>query len=404
MAEKAAWFNCFAGIAGDMALGALLDAGADLEEVRRLLERLPLTGWSLEARPVMRAGLAATQAVVEVREDQVVRTHAHVVGIIEEARLPERVRDRALAAFGALAHAEAKLHRRPVSQVHFHEVGGQDAIVDVVGVASALEVLGVDVVYASPIALGSGVLRSAHGVLPNPAPAVVELLRGVPTFGSDIASELTTPTGAALVATLAADYGAQPRMVVETAGYGAGERELDLVPNAVQVIVGRLETRTLPEAQEMALVETNVDDATGEVLARTLAAALDAGAADAWVTPVVMKKGRPGHVVSVLVDRARLDRIVPLVRKETGSLGIRATFLSRWPAARRLHTVEVEGYPVRIKLSPGRIKAEHDDALRVASRTGLPLREVLRRAESKAAEEIEAEEKPRRSPPPGTVA
>ncbi|MGH9081688.1 MAG: nickel insertion protein, partial [Acidimicrobiales bacterium] len=192
-----AWFHCFAGIAGDMALGSLLDAGADLAEVLALLQRLPLAGWALELQPVLRGGIAASRAVVTVQDTVVVRTHAHIVGLIEEARLPGRVAHRSLAIFAALADVEAALHRRRVDQVHFHEVGGHDSIVDIVGTAAALEVLGIDEVRASPVATGLGMVRSGHGMLPNPAPAVVALLEGVPTWGRNLPVELTTPTGAA---------------------------------------------------------------------------------------------------------------------------------------------------------------------------------------------------------------
>ena len=233
-----AWFHCFAGIAGDMALGSLLDAGADLSEVLTLLERLPVGGWALEVEPVLRGGVAASRAVVSVHDNVVVRTYAHIVGLIEEARLPDRVAGRALDTFAALADVEAKLHRRPVDQVHFHEVGGHDTIVDVVGTAAALEVLGIDEVRASPVATGLGMIRSAHGLLPNPAPAVVALLEGVPTWGRSIGVELTTPTGAALLAGLCSGYGPMPAMRVTGQGFGAGSRELEELPNCTQVVTG----------------------------------------------------------------------------------------------------------------------------------------------------------------------
>ena len=181
-----AWFHCYAGIAGDMALGSLLDAGADFDEVIGLLRRLPFSGWSLSAEPVLRAGIAATRAIVSATDDVVVRTHAHILGLLEEARLPERVNRRATAAFGALAEVEGRLHRRPPAQVHFHEVGSHDTIVDIVGTMAALEILGVDTVTASDVAVGTGTVRTAHGVLPNPSPAVTALLEGVPTWGRDM--------------------------------------------------------------------------------------------------------------------------------------------------------------------------------------------------------------------------
>ncbi len=378
-----AWFHCFAGIAGDMALGSLLDAGADVDEVCGLIERVPIGGWRLELQPVMRAGLAASRAVVHADEDGVVRTYAHISGLIDEARLPDRVRDRAHATFAALARAEGRLHRRPPEQVHFPEVGGIDAIVDVVGVCSALEILGVDDVRASPVATGSGMIRSLHGILPNPAPAVVELLRGAPTYGRDLNVELTTPTGAALLAANATSYGPIPAMTVSATGFGAGTRELDDLPNVTQVVLGTAPIAAADEpGQPVVQLEVNVDDATGEVLAHAVAALLDAGAHDAWITPIVMKKGRPAYTVSVLGDPALVEQLSRVLANETGSLGVRGRRLDRWPAARINAEVEVEGLPIRVKVSAGRVKVEHDDAARAARRTGLPLREVLARAEA----------------------
>src|SRR5918996_724669 len=348
-APTIAWFHCFSGIAGDMALGSLIDAGADLDEVRTLLARLPVDGWRLEAEPVLRGGIAATKAHVHVVESAVVRTAVHITGLVEEARLPDRVARRALGTFRALAEVEGRLHRRPPEQVHFHEVGGLDAIVDDVGTAAALEVLGVEEVHASPVATGTGMVRSAHGLLPNPAPAVVALLRGAPT------------------------------------------REMDGRPNVVQVVVGQAETRAETGAehgrapgQPVVLLETNVDDAGGEVLAHAIGALLEAGAHDAWVTPIVMKKGRPAPTVSALVEPALAEQVAAALMAETGTLGLRGTTLDRWPAARAVDTVDVDGMPVRVKVSPGRVKVEHDDAARVARSQGRPLREVLSVAESEA--------------------
>jgi len=379
-----AWFHCFSGIAGDMALASLIDAGADIDEVMGLLQRLPVGGWSVESRPVQRGGIAATRLEVKTAETGVVRTHAHIVGLVEEARLPDRLRDRVLTTFAALADVEGRLHRRHPSQVHFHEVGALDAIVDIVGTCAALEVLEVAEVYSSPVATGTGMVRSAHGLLPNPAPAVVELLRGAPTYGRDVSVELTTPTGAALLAANVVGWGPLPPMVIESTGFGAGTRELDGLPNMTQVILGTPFTAAAGEraGQPVILLEANVDDATGEVIAGALAALLEAGAHDAWVTPVLMKKGRPGHVVSALADTALAEQVGKVLAAETGSLGVRGTSLERWPASRSMDEVEVDGLPVRVKVSPGRVKAEHDDAAKVARRTGRPLREVIFRAEA----------------------
>jgi len=386
-----AWFHCFAGIAGDMALGSLVDAGAELGEVLSLLERLPFGGWALDVEPVLRGGIAASRAIVTVQDHVVVRTYSHIVGLVEEARLPARVAARALATFAALAEVEAGLHRRPVDQVHFHEVGGHDTIIDVVGTAAALEVLGVDDVCASAVATGTGMVRAAHGMLPNPAPAVVGLLRGVPTWGRDLPVELTTPTGAALLAALSAGYGPMPAMEVLAQGFGAGSRELDELPNCTQVVVGtRTGDRTTapgrgdPDGdagQPVAILEVTVDDATGEQLAHAVAALLEAGANDAWLTPVVMKKGRPGYVVHALCDPARASEVRGVLRSATGSLGVRSTTAERWPAARTMESVVVDGQLIRLKVGGGRVKAEHDDVAAAARRTGRPLRELASLAE-----------------------
>ncbi len=381
--RTAAWFHCFAGIAGDMALGSLADAGADLDEVQAILRLLPLQGWSIETRPVLRNGVGGTRVEVRAEGTAVVRTHANISAMLGEAGLPPRVEKRSRAVFAALAEAEGRLHHKHPSLVHFHEVGGIDAIVDIVGTCAALEVLEVECVFASAVATGTGMVRAAHGLLPNPAPAVVELLRGAPVYGRDVTVELTTPTGAALLAGLVSTFGPLPSMTIAATGFGAGTRELDGLPNLTQVVLGTLADEPgSAGAQPVRLLEVNVDDATGEVLAHTVAALLDAGAHDAWVTPIVMKKGRPAHTVSALADTAMAAQVARVLVGQTGSLGVRGALLDRWPAARADGEVTVAGSSVRVKLSPGRVKVEHDDAAAAARRSGLPLREVLSLAEA----------------------
>jgi uncharacterized protein (TIGR00299 family) protein len=389
----AAWFHPFSGVAGDMALGALLDAGADPGEVRRLLDRLAITGWRLDVEPAQRNGIGATRAEVVLDEPtgrrQPERRLADVEAIVCAGKLPPRVEQRALAVFATLAGAEGRVHRMAPADVHFHEVGAVDALVDVVGTCAALEVLGVDEVHAGPVALGTGTIRAEHGILPNPAPAVLGLLIGVPTYGVDIDAELTTPTGAALLAALATSFGAMPAMRTTAIGYGAGRRELAARPNVTQVVIGGLDReRAATPGQPVVLIETNVDDVTGEVLAHTVAALLDAGAHDAWVTPIVMKKGRPAHTVHALTDPAVAERVRGMMLDETGSLGVRSTTYDRWPQARADGVVEISGHAIRVKVTPGRVKVEHDDAAAAAQALGEPLREVLHRAEvaARAAE------------------
>jgi len=380
--RRVAWFHCFSGIAGDMALGSLLDAGADLGEVLGLLRRLAVGGWTLDRETVLRAGISCTRAIVRVHDDETVRTAADVMAMVGAASLPIRVEQRALAVFAALAEVEGRLHGHPPSEVHFHEVGGHDAIVDVVGTAAALEVLGIDEIAASPIALGTGTVSSAHGMLPNPPPAVLRLLEGVPTYGRPVALELTTPTGAAILRALCTTYGPMPPMTLDASGYGAGSADLDGIANCTQVVVGTAVPARVGPGQPVTVLETNLDDVTGERLADALDALLAAGAMDAWVTPVVMKKGRPGHVLHALCDPARAEAIRTVLRHTTGTFGVRVTPGHRWADARRMDEVAVTGVTIRMKVGPERAKPEHDDVARAAAATGLPVHEIASRAEA----------------------
>ncbi len=378
-----AWFHCFAGIAGDMALGSLLDAGADLDEVSALLRRIPVPGWTLQREEVLRGGVACTRAVVSTEDVAVHRTHADLAALVREGRLPDRVTQRSLAVFSLLAEAEAWIHRADPATVHLHEVGGHDALVDVVGTAAALEVLDVDEVTSSPVALGLGTVRSAHGTLPNPPPAVVRLLRGAPAYGRPTPVELTTPTGAALLTALATTFGPMPAMALGASGFGAGSAELDDLPNCTQVVLGTAVEGQAGDAggQPVTQLEANLDDVTGEQLAHAVTVLLDAGAHDAWVTPVVMKKGRPAHTVHVLCDPVQAPHLRKVLRSTTGTFGVRSLDGRRWPSPRTSGSVEVEGEPVRVKAGSTRAKPEFDDVARAATRTGLPAHEVSSRAE-----------------------
>jgi uncharacterized protein (TIGR00299 family) protein len=385
-----AWWNCSAGIAGDMALASLIDAGADVDEVVAGLEGLPVTGWHIEVAKTTRAGLAATQLRVDVdaASDRTERTWGTIRAIIDQApRLPVRARARAQEVFARLASAEGKLHGLPPEEVHFHEVGGLDAIVDVVGTCLALESLGVASVRSGPVAVGTGTVRGSHGLLPNPAPAVVELLVGAPVRGAAREEELTTPTGAALLAALAESFGPVPPMRIRSSGYGAGSRDLDGTANVLQVLIGEMEPEPaarVPSHQDLVVLEANVDDVTGEVLGHTIGALMHAGALDAWLVPVVAKKGRPANIVSVLAEPGAVARLATVLTQETGTLGFREHFVARSALARQLLEVEVGGERVRVKAGPYQLKAEHDDCARAATRLGLTLREVARQAEEAA--------------------
>jgi pyridinium-3,5-bisthiocarboxylic acid mononucleotide nickel chelatase len=385
-----AWWNCSAGIAGDMALASLIDAGADIDEVVAGLEGLPVKGWHIEVAKTTRAGVAASQlrAHIDPASDLTERTWGTIRAIIEQAPgLPERARARAQAVFARLAAAEGRLHGLAPEEVHFHEVGGLDAIVDVVGTCLALESLGVGSVRSGPVALGTGTVRGAHGLLPNPAPAVVELLVGAPVRGAAREEELTTPTGAALLTALAGSFGPLPSMTIRSSGYGAGSRDLDGTANVLQVVIGELETEApgkVPLHQDLVVLEANVDDVTGEVLAHTVGELMRAGALDAWLVPVVAKKGRPAHIVSVLAEPGTVARLATVLTQETGTLGFREHSVARSALVRRSLEVEVSGERVRVKAGPYQLKAEHDDCARAAAHLGLPLSEVARQAEQAA--------------------
>ncbi|MEZ5216236.1 MAG: nickel pincer cofactor biosynthesis protein LarC [Ilumatobacteraceae bacterium] len=400
--SRVAWFHCFNGVAGDMALGALLDAGADLVHVRSAIDALDVPGWSLEVERTQRCGIAGSRALVHTDDTAHHRHFAEIRDRLAAAGAPAHLR--AIEVFAALAEVEGRIHGTPPEDVEFHEVGSLDAIVDIVGTCAALASLGVDRVVCSPITVGMGSFRAAHGVLPNPGPAVAGLLArsNAPARGIDLDVELTTPTGAALMTVLADEFGPMPEAAVTAVGYGAGTRELPGRPNLVQVVIGERAADRTPgphaPGQPVQLLEANVDDTTGEVLGHALAVLLEAGAYDAWVTPIVMKKGRPAHTVHVLCDPVRAGALGALLVAETGTLGLRGTVLDRWPQTRSVRTVEVDGQPIAIKQTSGRTKVEFDDARAAAAQLGLPLRDVLRRAEA-AARERPAHEPPAHEPP-----
>ncbi len=392
---KTAWFHCFAGTAGDMTLASLVHAGADPVAVAEIVARLPVDNYALSFEPTMRCGLAATRAIVAVDHDEHGHDHdghdhghrayAAIRDMLAAADLPERVRDRAQKTFLMLAEVEGAMHGVDPAVVEFHEVGSVDAIVDIVATCAALEALGIDRIVCSSITVGEGTVHAAHGELPNPAPAVMALLarRAAPSRGIADARELATPTGVALMTALADEFGPMPAMTVSSVGYGAGTSDIAGRPNVVQVVVGTpVVDSTVPaQGQPATVLEVNVDDVTGEVIAHTIAALLGAGAFDAWATPIVMKKGRPAHTVHALCDAATASAIGEVLLRETGSLGLRGTTLMRWPQRRDETTVQLQGHPIRVKLSAGRAKVEHDDAAVAAAALGLPLREVIAQAE-----------------------
>lgn len=398
------WFNCGVGVAGDMMLAALVDAGADGEEVAASLAGLNVDGYSLSFEPVHRGSVAATYANVAVdRHEPSDHRHGHhehgdghhphrpvrdILRLLQDAELPDRVRERATRVFQTLGQAEGEVHDIDPADVELHEVGSTDAIIDVVGVCAALESLDVDRISCSPIGVGHGSATTAHGLLTTPAPAVARMLAAhrIDVVGIDTDLEIATPTGVALLAALADHVGAPPTMTVERTGFGAGTANPSHRPNVVNVLVGT----SAPAAstrQALVLVETNVDDVSGEVLGHTVAALLDAGASDAWITPIVMKKGRPAYTVHALTSAAAAESLMNVLLRETGSLGARFVPVERFALNREELCVDVGGHPVRVKRAAGRWKVEFDDAETAAAALDRPVREVLRDAEATAANE-----------------
>lgn len=377
------WFNPFSGVSGDMLLGALLELGAPLDGVRSAVASTGLTGWTLDAERVRRGTLAATRAHVRLADDVVARPAAELAELVARAR-PGPVAELAGRAVEAIAQVEAELHGVPVAQVHLHEIGGVDTVVDTVGVAAALHLLGVDDVVCGPLALGSGVVDGSHGLLPLPAPATAALLAraGAPVCSTGLPGETVTPTGIALLLAAGARFGPVPDMTVRAVGHGAGGRDVPGRPNVLQALLGAPLASPAGEVAPMTVLETTVDDVPGETLGYLVERVLAAGAADAWITPVVMKKSRPGHVVTVLVAPEHAAACELLVLRETGSLGLRRSTVARLAVPRRFSTVHVDGRPIRVKHGPWGAKPEHDDVARAAAALDLPLPEVAARARS----------------------
>lgn len=371
------WLNPCNGISGDMLLAALLDVGAPLDGVRDVVASSGLTGWDLATERVMRGGLEASRAVVTVTDTATERHAADLLELIGRAR-PEPVAELAGRAVTAIADVEARLHGEDASQVHLHEIGGLDTVVDTVGVAAALHLLDVTELHCGPLGLGAGSVATRHGTLPAPAPAALALLAGAgaPVTGAGLGGETVTPTGAALLVAAKARFGALPAMTLRAAGYGAGSKQFDDRPNVLQAVLGT-PTGT---AEPLVLLETNVDDTTGEVLGHLIGRAMAAGAADAWVSPIVMKKNRPAHTVHVLASPERAAELEQIVLAETGSLGIRRSGVDRHALPRSSGAVAVEGHSIRIKRGPWGAKPEHDDVVAAATALDRPLRVVTEAA------------------------
>jgi uncharacterized protein (TIGR00299 family) protein len=373
-----------------MMLGALVDAGVPLNVIQDAVDSLGVERVEMTATEVTRHGLGATKVDVRVTRSTVVRTWPHVRQLLEAASLALPVRQRALDAFGRLALAEATVHRTTPDLVHFHEIGGLDAFADIVGTAAGLHHLALDVVHASPVATGMGMTRGEHGVIPVPTPAVLELLKGAPVYSGGVPFELCTPTGAALLAGTVTEWGDMPEMVVTAVGSGAGDRDLDEVPNVLRLVVGDA-VEAAPSGDAGVLMEANVDDLDPRLWPGVVTALLDAGASDAWLTPIQMKKGRPAVTVSVLTPVAHADALRRVLFRETSTIGLRERDVTKRSLERSVETVTLaDGSPVRVKVArlAGEVVnavPEFDDVATVAAKLQRPVKAVLAEANALAA-------------------
>src|SRR5215213_6826781 len=382
------WVDASAGASGDMLLGALLDADVPMDVLAHAVAAVTPEAVRLTAEQVSRAGLRATRCRVEVADSTTDRTWAGVRALLDAAPIEPAVRDLARATFARLAAAEATVHGTSPEEVHFHEVGALDAIADVVGVCAGFTHLGLEGLAVSPVAVGSGRVGAAHGSLPVPVPAVVELLRGVPSVAGPGEDESCTPTGAALLTMLATSTGPQPAMVVEQVGVGAGGRDPASHPNVLRLLLGQPLAGQGSTTGPAVVLEANVDDLDPRLRPGVIAALLDAGASDAWLTPILMKKGRPAHTLSVLVGPESLPAVRRTVFEQTSTIGVREVTHTKTALAREERAVTVAGHEVRVKVARFEdrvvnVQPEYDDVSAVAAATGRPVKDVL--AEASAA-------------------
>jgi uncharacterized protein (TIGR00299 family) protein len=383
---KLAYFDCFSGISGDMTLGALMDAGCPVEHLRSELGSLQVPGWEISAEKVWKNGMAATFVRVKTEDQQKHRSLSAILEILKNSQITPPVRNRAAAIFTKLGEAEARVHDVPLEKIHFHEVGAVDAIVDIVGACVGFHFLGIEKFACSPLNVGGGTTKMAHGILPVPAPATANLLQGKPTYSNGVQKELVTPTGAAIVATLCDSFGPQPPMSVTAIGYGAGTADLEGQPNVVRLMIGESAEKAVAGFdEEIAVIEANLDDMNPQIYGYFLEKALSAGALDVYTTPAQMKKNRPGTLLTVLCEPRDTNGLMSLIFAETTTFGARTYRAQRRVLPREFVSVSTDFGDVRIKISRvnGRIlhiAPEYDDCRKLAVERNVPLQRVISEA------------------------
>ena len=389
---KIAYFDCFAGASGDMILGALLDAGLDVEHLRSELAKLHLSHYDLRTEKVIKRGIGGTQALVLVDEEHHHHHHrhlSHIRGIIEKSDLEESVKQRSITIFTRLAKAEAKVHQTTVEHVHFHEIGAMDAIIDVVGGVAGMAALGIEKIFCSPLHLGSSVVKCAHGILPVPAPATAELIREKPVYSTGVEGELLTPTGAAILTTLSSGFGHIPAMTVEKIGYGAGTSDPE-IPNLLRITIGEAADEDKDcLTEQVAVIETSIDDMNPQIYDYLIGKMLDMGALDVFLSPIQMKKNRPGTLVTVLCQPEKVGKFSDFLIRETTTIGLRWRTDHRIKALRIIKEVQTKYGTVRCKAAEVggevvNVSPEYEDCRRLAAEKNVPLKKILEEARTAA--------------------
>ncbi len=381
---KVLYFDLIGGASGDMILGALIDAGVPAEKLTEMLAGLKLDEFELIATPIEKNGFQATKVDIQVGEQPPERHLKEILEVIRNSSLPTSIQNRAIRIFRKIASVEAGIHNKPVDHIHLHELGGTDTIVDVTGALLALDFLGVSHIYASPIPLGSGFIKGAHGQIPLPAPATMGLLKGLPVRKTEIKAELITPTGAALLAELVEDFSPPPEMKIEAVGYGAGTRDLP-IPNLLRVMIGETAETGNQSREQLILLESNLDDLNPEIYPFVMESLFNAGALDVCLVPVQMKKNRPGTQIQVLVMVQKAEDMREILFRETSTLGIRQTQVDRYSLPRNILEVSTSFGIVRIKVAGEGTKfqkasPEYEDCQKLARENDIPLQQVYQEA------------------------
>lgn len=376
---KIGYFDCFAGAAGDMIVGACLDAGASEDHLREELAKLNLPGAKLEIQSIKKSGIGATSFKPIIQKDKSHRHLPQILDIIQKAKLSSTVEENATRIFQKLAEAEAAVHATTVDKIHFHEVGAADAIIDIVGASVAMESLGIEKVYCSALVVGNGTVECEHGIMPVPAPATAHLIKGIEIRPTDIQSEMLTPTGAAILTTLSDQFGNLPSMSIEQTGYGAGQKEFGNTPNVLRLLVGQ--TNQTSNQDNVVVLETNLDDCSAEIIGYTIKLLINANALDVFTTPIQMKQHRPGSLLTVLAKEEDVFKMEDILFRETSTFGIRKQTCQRAILDRRHETVKTIYGDIRIKIGSknGQIlttSPEYSDCHKAAQTHNIPLKQV----------------------------